>query len=229
MKSELRKSEKGNALFYVLIAVVLLAALTYAVSQSGRGNTGRIDEERARLAAADMLEYANTIAQAVSQLRLRGCRVDELSFEGATGTYNNTDAPGDNSCHIFEINGGGVNFQELPEGAQGTAASWVFSGDMEINEVGTTCGNAGCVELLMIGADINDATCSELNRMSGITDPVTIPSQDDATYNAFTGGFAYEDTVGDQASSARLSGKSAGCFTSDNDNINIFYRVLQAR
>jgi hypothetical protein len=51
------RSESGNALFYILIGVVLFAALGMAVSSSmrGGGNAEAIQEDRAKILSDELL------------------------------------------------------------------------------------------------------------------------------------------------------------------------------
>ena len=77
----MNNSQSGNVLFYILIAVALLAALSYTVAQSTRGNVSQLSAERARLYATEIIENGNVISSAVSQLRLRGVGLDELCFD----------------------------------------------------------------------------------------------------------------------------------------------------
>ena len=75
------KEQSGNVIYYVLIAVALLAALSYVVAQSGRGGFSSITKDRAGLIASEILDYSNMIETAMGQLRLRGCGLEEVSFE----------------------------------------------------------------------------------------------------------------------------------------------------
>ena len=64
-----RKNEKGNVLFLILIAVVLFAALSYAVSQSNQ-TSGDISSEEAELAAAEIINYFAAIQGEAQRLNL---------------------------------------------------------------------------------------------------------------------------------------------------------------
>lgn len=225
-----RSSESGNILFYILIAVALLAALSYAISKSNTGSTTQLNSERSRLAATEMLEYATILGNAASQLRLRGCKLTEISFAGATGSYANANAPTDNTCHIFHASGGGISLQAPPEAALVTTTTpWVFSADMEINGVGSTCAADGCADLVAYIPGVKDSVCDAINELSGIDSPATRPVQNDASYGTFQGTYTYVDTMGDQVGTAKLSSKSAGCFQSTADGVFVLYKVLLAR
>ena len=109
---------KGNALFLILIAVALFAALSYAITNSGRGGSG-IDKETASLQASEILQYASEVKTAVMRLRLiNGCSETNISFESAaTGSLleNTADPASDERCHIFSADGGGVSYKSISE------------------------------------------------------------------------------------------------------------------
>jgi len=61
-------SESGNVLFLILIAVVLFAALSYAVTSSTNSSGGNVDEEALQLEASRLIGWAAS-AQASFQRR----------------------------------------------------------------------------------------------------------------------------------------------------------------
>src|SRR3954466_10752008 len=69
MKNE---AERGNALFLVLIAVALFAALSYAITQSGRGGGSGITNEQAQLVAARIIQMANDTRTGIQRMTLTG-------------------------------------------------------------------------------------------------------------------------------------------------------------
>lgn len=223
-----RNNESGNVLFYILIAVGLIAALSFAVSSSDRGSMSQIDAERARLAATEMLEYASNVSAAVGQLKLRGCRNNEISFQNSSSTadYTNGNAPGDNTCHIFNIAGGGLSFLDAPDGISNLAESIIFDGNMEIENVGLTAGDATSSELLLVYRDLDQDVCVQMNDLANVENPAGAPPAD-AGFNfvAFQGTYAHNGVIGDNA--AELDGKRSGC-ANDGGDFH-FYRVLIAR
>ena len=73
--------QKGNVLFLILIAVVLFAAISYAVTQSSRSG-GSINKETALIQAAEIVQKANQIRVAIQRMKIsNGCDETEIDFE----------------------------------------------------------------------------------------------------------------------------------------------------
>lgn len=163
----------GNALFLILIAVALFAALSYAVTQSGRGG-GNTAAEQAQLQAARVMNFAARVQQAVTRLRLiNGCSETQLSFENSnaqTGSYANPGAPTDKSCNVFDPAGGGVAFEDLPgtpvnilPGGEWWTAQYSIFGGFEVYGQGTT-GNRPASNDLVLGAPVSLDMCNAINK-----------------------------------------------------------------
>jgi len=241
------KSQSGNVLFYILIAVALLAALTFAVAQSGRGSTKQVSEERARLLATEIIEYANIVSAAVTQLKLRGCTDTEISFEGAqshdASDYVNPNAPTDNFCHIFDVNAGGVIYKNPPAEARIVSSgprpyecngasfynreceNYYFTGAGAVIGVGNDGGASANRELLMYFTNISEQICTAINALLDIdgipTDPDAVWGQD----RTFKGGYVNFN----QIDAPELEGITSGCVQDSTNPDYSFYKVLIAR
>ena len=228
-------SQKGSALFYILIAVALLAALCYAVAQSGRGSVTQINDERAKLIADDVMQYADAFSNAVAQIRLRGVKDADLCFDDAGwggANYPNASCS-DEANKIFGLKGGGISWRKPPpEALDSTATSdfvWHILGDNEVQGVGTTCGNAACSDLIFEVDGLSLAVCKKINEELHVTDEGVAPPFDTVMgVNRFNGTYTYDQTIGDE--NAALDGKTAACFEKTaSPSLYAFYKVLVAR
>lgn len=231
-RSQHRKGERGNVLFYILIAISLLATLSYAVTQSSRGGSGGVTRERANLFAGEIIAYSNAVANATAQLRLRGCTPEQISFENnINALYTNGSAPADNSCHIFNPAGGGLSFQNPDSKTMISSGTGLyFDGSMEIQNIGTTCGAVACSDLTLYLRDVTEDMCIALNNELGVNNPGGVPPVDNGSdFDPFTGTFTYDETLGDVAGSAAIAGANAGCVRETAAGNYSYYRVLIAR
>lgn len=217
-----KKAEAGSVLFYILIAVALLAALSFTIAKSTQSEVSGMSDEQAGLIASEIITATGFMAETISKLRLNGCAENQISFEAPNlPGYNNGSAPNDNSCHIFHINGGSLNHIALDKKA-GTNASWFFTGMIKVDQIGTSCSQSECVELLAIAQDISKTVCERANKSLGIAGtPNNVTSVE--TLPPFQGVFGHVETI----DHADLAGKAAGCFV-DNGKY-YFYRVLLRR
>lgn len=178
------KRSDGNALFLILIAVALFAALSYAITQSGRGSTG-IDREKASIAAARIEQYATQMQQKIQRLTtLNHCTDNQISFNNDSdgdGNYvdadddnNNPNSPADGSCHMFHTNGGNLapfKMDGLIDTSQSAARYYGMApaiGLLCIDGVGS--GSADCqndppsvAELILFFPYVTKEICEALN------------------------------------------------------------------
>lgn len=222
-----RLAERGNVLYYILIAIVLLAGLTFAIQQGSRSSTSALTADQARIAADSIIDYANTVAGAVSKLKLRNCTETQLSFQNAStgATYTNASAPSNKSCHVFDMAGAKLNWVE-PSGFSAGAVE--LTGGCNVASVGTAAS-----ELMLVVEDIDLQTCKFINEKLGVPmstgAPVTLPAA--CTYAPFTGTYPTAGTVTVTGTLGRTAACVKGIGASDDffQNTYHFYQVLLTR
>ena len=156
----MKQAQSGNVLFLILIAVVLFAALSYAVTQSSRGG-GNANNETTLINSSTLIQYAGQMEQAIQRLRLiNGCSETDITFHDARWGhthYQHTPAS-DDECNVFHADGGGVPF---PTDASDVAGlPWEFEG-------GNDLGN-GTNELMMYIPGISLSMCNTINDKLGL-------------------------------------------------------------
>ncbi len=232
-----KQDQNGNVLFYILIAIAALAALSHAVSNSTRGGLSQISSEQAKLRASEVIEYGSVMANAVSQLRLRGVDVGDLCFDHASWGADDYDHGGctDTYNQIFHPSGAGLQWANAPADAMDTGATpdnlWHIYGENEVDGVGTTCAASACADLILMTDELSQAVCIEINEHLGVENPAGAPPTDSAYGEGrYVGAFGYTQTIGDEGGGVNFKGKSAACFQrTDAPTKYAFYKVLLAR
>ena len=223
----MRKSEAGNILFFILIAVVLLGLLTMVLSRSGTSVNQTGSVEKTIIDNSQIQRYARALESAVDQLRSRGCSEGDISFENPeVAGYENTNNPSDESCFVFSEQGAGLTWREVgaadiainPGTNSGVIRGYAISG------VETDAGAAG-VDILYL-AGISADQCTAVNNSFGISGSVATTVA--AWTTPFLGSFTAVTTLGTGGEADGIEGKSSGCITM-NDDTSVFYHVLMAR
>lgn len=193
-----RQSESGSVIWFILLAVILLAALTISISRSSDTVEQSGDRERARIVASDMMRYAKGLEQAISKMRMNGMSENQISFENSflSGYENNFCT--DTSCRVFHKEGGGQNYRVPPSdwldaaySAEDHYGTILFTGNACVPDVGNYSEGGTCeadnstLELMMIVPFIKKSICLEINRMVDLGTGGADPPKDDT--NAWDG------------------------------------------
>ncbi len=209
-------NKNGNALFLILIAVALFAALSYAVTQTGRGG-GNIDKEETTLLAQELIDFTNTLNATVNRMILSGAATaDTIVFETSSGSGNPCTTG--TTC-VFAPEGGNVNFYDIPYPVFQNKWFFPVAGDgFVIQDVGSNSLDEVAASILQLPKDL----CAEINRQLGL------PAPDDL---AFNGNFSYNNIYGSGVVMDSIAGETVGCFRDEAAYPQDFgfYHVFVAR
>lgn len=185
------KNESGNALIYVLIAIVLFAALSFTLGrQTDSGEADILPREKANLYAVQLMSYSAQVKSVVDQMLFSGTNVDDLSYILPSDSAFEDVPPAagavSNIYKIYHPAGGGLIPSSIPDEAQGTAASTPASGFYlgQFTHIEWTASTAD--EIILTAYNINQSVCEEINEtVTGSTDiptttqPLTVLLLDD--------------------------------------------------
>jgi hypothetical protein len=111
-------NQSGIAIGPILFVVALLAVLASAVAAGSGSFNSDTSAIKAKAQASAILEYAHEVKFAVEKLIGKGCKDTEISFENdVVSGYTNPNSLSDKSCHVFDVNGGGIIWKEPPKGS----------------------------------------------------------------------------------------------------------------
>lgn len=171
------KHDRGNILFLILLAVVLFAALSYAVTSSMRGSGKDGSAERNDLLAAQIVQYTTMVQQAVMRAMLvSNVKEHAFDFSGtfSASTTNATCTTAD--CRLFD--NGNLASQPAPDAAytDGLAAS---SKKMQFRIVSVQNVGTSLNDVVLWYPYLKKDVCEQLNKKLGLT--VDLSTQDTTT------------------------------------------------
>lgn len=212
------QKEAGNALFLILIAVVLFAALAYAITQfSGKSGNGR---EQGPLASTGVTQYSSAIRTGVTRMLLRDIPIDEIDFtmppEGGFQGLSDEQA----RKMVFHPAGGGVSYAPIDPSIVSTVltssesfnskqnGNWHFV-RIKVMGIGTDAS-----ELVAALDDVKQSVCLGINRQ--ITGSKTIPVINGSSHDILNGTVPLTDFL--------IDGQPFLCIKSKDSYI--YYHVL---
>ena len=235
--------ESGSVLIYILMAIALFGALSFAVANIMRSGGGDPNREAMNLQSTDVLQYGDALKRAVQGMRIRSAEDSQISFETPQlSGYAPHASCTTNPCRVFHPAGGGIAYMpppaswlDLTGSAQPLYGQWYFPAGVCVENIGT--GTSTCNvdtddndELVAILPWIKRQLCIQINERLGILNPAGEPPVASgpawsAANPKFTGTFSENAVI------AR-AGAPAGCLrgnTTPASNSYFYYKVLLAR
>lgn len=190
--------QSGSALFVILVAVALFAALAYAFMQGNRGSTAIMTDEAAKAYANEIIAYGNDVKNTVKRLQLRGCDDSQLNFantewkrkDGSLNMAPNPAAPADGSCDIFTSNGGGLTakvFQKagISESLLNETANYWQPGSSKVSDEAIGGFGTNEAETYLSIQLVSPEVCKAINKVANNYDGIPV--------DVGSGAYYYED------------------------------------
>lgn len=242
-----RASESGNVLFLILIAVALFAALSYAVTQSTRSSGGDAGRETNRISSAQLTQYPASVRTSIVRMIIGGNDVDTLEFNAPSQFSTCTeDPPASNEyprC-VFHPTGGGATYVQAPGSlmASGGVGDWIYNGENEIENIGTTTAgagsSAGTADLIAFLPGISLGVCESINEELGLPTGANMPTTTGILFTSVSNmvntgsatsiGGGSGSIGANGANDSALVGQPFGCFQQPASTY-VYYHVLVER
>ncbi|MEM9469131.1 MAG: hypothetical protein AAF988_03120 [Pseudomonadota bacterium] len=228
-----KETQSGNILIYILGAIVLIGILVSLVKGSSTPGSG-IDREALEIKVAEVQQYGNELERAVAYILRSGYSESDIRFAHPNHSSLYGDITDDPGRQVFAREGGGATFRDNDTDIQTTDTDWIFNGRNFVSEVGTSCGDSSCSDLVALLLNVNIDFCLLVNEKNNLENPSNIPPQDFQTvdYLEFSGSFVAQRQIRSGATPEYFSGKTEGCFEGDTDppaGTYHYYRVILAR
>lgn len=239
-------AQSGNILFIILIAIVLIGALTAVIQFTSREGGNDISNEELIIRTSEVQRYASELERAVLFIMQNSGKSESdirFSHPNAHSDYGDLSADTDKTDQVFHRDGGGANYRLPPEDINDGSA-WEFYGGTHLPGVGSDKA-----DLIAVLPNVSQAFCDRINDLndqngspedSGTGNPSGSDPGDclyigaDGRFDSGTQFYSSPNTV-DETGFAQDSTISAAktalqaCVTCERDSARHFYHVLLAR
>ncbi len=207
----MKDTQSGSVFVYILVGVVLFAALSFSLTRNNQSNFFLMSKGSAKAAASQIRDFGTILAAATEKMEMAGVSETEISFENPVTTlsYANPNCAA-NNCRIFAP-GGKIPYSKpdpswfIPSiPASGAALTewkkiykeWYITGSSCAGLVGT--GDFNCIpdaasqyDLILFLTMLKKDVCDAINKSVGldITSHDTGDSMDNLPLIPFRGVF----------------------------------------
>lgn len=232
-RPEDRLGEQGNVLFLILIAVVLFAALSYAVTRSNNNSSGSVDNEKGKILAAQLIQYPGGLRTTIIRMTINGTSAADLRFDLPQSFPSLSNF----GVQVFHPQGGGATYAEgvpdmMTSAANGT---WYFNAGFEVENIGLNQGGSDDGnEIMAFLPGIHKGICESINEDLGIPGIPNTNSDMSSVYkvqmdDSYTmpSGEVVLGAIGANGTED-LTGQPFGCFQNAGGEY-VYYHVLADR
>lgn len=200
-----RQTERGNALFLILIAVVLFAALSFAITQSNRSTGSSAGEETNTVSGSNVTQYASAIRTGLTRMLVKGVILDEVLFATPSDSGYTTTP----TRQVFHPQGGAVVYQAPDTNMVNSGGAWYYF-FAAVKDMGTSA-----VDALAVLTDVKRGICQQINRQVMGAATVAALDTDITNITTITGAtYDISSPVANDFDLGSTPNKPYGCFTS---------------
>lgn len=227
-KNKQSNKESGNVLVIILLAVVLIGALTAAIQGTSQ-HGANIDKETLILRATELQQQAAEFERGITFIMQNGFSEVDIRFShpDAHADYGDLGADTDKSDQLFAREGGGSYYRTPPEDINDGSA-WEFYGNTAFPDVGSASA-----ELIAILPNVTQEFCLKINEIIGYdaTQPTdTVACLYDGAVSRFDAGTQFSSSPNTvDPTSFSLKPSMQACIQCSSDSSYHFYHVLMAR
>ncbi len=180
-------NEHGNVLVMVLLAIVLIGALSVAIQGTSQ-QSNHIDDETLLFRVSETQRYATEIERGITFILQNGYSEADIRFShpNAHNDYGDLSADTDTGDQMFDRLGGAAKYSSPPEGVN-DSSPWEFYGHTALPHVGSDEA-----ELIALLPNVTEKFCNRINDIIGYD--TTMP-QDDGTCIHGGATSRYDDTT----------------------------------
>lgn len=214
--------ENGNVLVYILIAVILFGALSFAISrQTNTAGTAELDVAKLEFYASDVIGYSAQANSVIDQMMITGSSIDDYDFT----------KPGDSDFNIpphehkvFHPQGGGLDIKSLTEAIkvdkEPEDAGWYMTSSTNVE-----WSESAATDVILSAYQISKPLCELLNKK--ITGSTAIPALPGQMKDYFINTGSNNDLT--ETACPDCEGYSTLCVSNSDKDSFSFYAVLRSR